>query len=82
MLLNRFRCLRITVLRNRGFYVFFFFFFFFYLNRGTAIPTRLHVRPADSDQPAQCTLLANMDPKRLQADSEDTDQIARLRRLI
>ena len=62
------------------------------VSRGTAFPTRLHMCPAkiqiilriraDWSESSQGTQWVAKDPKRLQADSEDSDQTARMRRLI
>ena len=62
------------------------------MSQGTPFPTGLHVRPAKTQNSLRIceisseSLGGNMmvvkDPKRLQADSEDSDQAAWMRRLI
>ena len=63
-----------------------------YMSQGTAFPTRLHVRPLKSQNSLispysqislhMGTLWVTEDPKRLHADSEESDQSARMRRFI
>ena len=60
------------------------------MNRASAFPTRLHMRPAKISmrirtvwsEYSQGTLWVAKDPKRLQADSEDSGQHARMHRLM
>ena len=61
------------------------------MSRGTAIPTKLHVRPAMTQisqrisavwpESSKGSLCVTKDPKRLQADSEDSDKPSRVRNL-
>ena len=62
------------------------------MSRGTAFSTKLHERPAQTlvnlriravwSEFSQAALWITKGPKRLQADSEASDQSARMRKLI
>ena len=52
------------------------------MSQGTAFPTKSYVHLAKSDQSLLDTLWVAKDPKRPKADCEDSDQTARMRRLV
>ena len=69
-----------------------FMIFNLHMSRTIAFPTRLYLRPAktqtslsirvDCSESSNCTLWMANDPKRVQAHRKDSDQTARMRRLI